>query len=119
MAIMIPIAAPIALQLDGGTYGLITMISMGAVLDGAICGDHCSPISDTTILSSTASSCDHMKHVKTQLPYALTVAVLAIGLGYIPAAMGMSTMLLTGLGIIAVIAVHLIFGKKAQLAMPS
>lgn len=112
MAILIPIAAPIALQLDGGTYGLITMISMGAVLDGAICGDHCSPISDTTILSSTASSCDHMRHVKTQLPYALTVAILAIALGYIPAAMGVSTSILAPLGVAAILAVHLIIGKK-------
>jgi Na+/H+ antiporter NhaC len=69
MAILIPTAIPIAFALDGQTYGLTTMISLGAVLDGAIFGDHCSPISDTTIISSTASSCELMRHVRTQLPF--------------------------------------------------
>ncbi|MFQ6036951.1 MAG: Na+/H+ antiporter NhaC family protein, partial [Sedimentisphaerales bacterium] len=55
MAILIPTAVPIAFALDGQAYGLITMISLGAVLDGAIFGDHCSPISDTTLMSSIAS----------------------------------------------------------------
>ena len=87
MAILIPTAVPVALQLDGG-YGLITMISIGAVLDGAIFGDHCSPISDTTIMSSIASSCDHVHHVRTQLPYCLVVAGIALCAGYLPAAMG-------------------------------
>ena len=87
MAILIPTAVPVALELDGG-YGLITMISIGAVLDGAIFGDHCSPISDTTIMSSIASSCDHVHHVRTQLPYCVVVAVLALCAGYLPAAMG-------------------------------
>ena len=87
MAILIPTAVPVALHLDGG-YGLITMISIGAVLDGAIFGDHCSPISDTTIMSSIASSCDHVHHVRTQLPYCVVVAVLALCAGYLPAAMG-------------------------------
>ena len=88
MAILIPIAIPIAFQLDGGTYGLTTMICLGAVLDGSIFGDHCSPISDTTIMSSIASSCDHIHHVRTQLPYSLTVAGLALICGYYPAALG-------------------------------
>ena len=87
MAILIPTAVPVALHLDGG-YGLITMISIGAVLDGAIFGDHCSPISDTTIMSSIASSCDHVHHVRTQLPYCVVVAGIALCAGYLPAAMG-------------------------------
>jgi len=87
MAILIPTAVPVALQLDGG-YGLVTMISIGAVLDGAIFGDHCSPISDTTIMSSIASCCDHVHHVRTQLPYCLVVAGIALCAGYLPAAMG-------------------------------
>jgi len=89
MTILIPTAVPVAMALEGG-YGLITMISIGAILDGAIFGDHCSPISDTTIMSSIGSSCDHVHHVRTQLPYCIVVAVLALGLGYIPAAMGVS-----------------------------
>jgi Na+/H+ antiporter NhaC len=90
MAILIPTAIPVAFALDGDTYGLTTMISLGAVLDGAIFGDHCSPISDTTIMSSIASSCDLMQHVRTQLPYSLFVAGLALFCAYIPSAFGLA-----------------------------
>ena len=93
MGILFPIVMPLAYHLDHSTYGLTTMICMGAILDGAIFGDHCSPISDTTILSSIATSCDHVDHVQTQLPYALFVAILALLVGYIPAALGMSSIL--------------------------
>ena len=86
MAILIPTAIPVAYLLDDNTYGITTIICLGAVLDGAIFGDHCSPISDTTILSAIVSSCDPMHHVRTQMPYALTVAVIAIICGYLPAA---------------------------------
>ena len=90
MAILIPTAVPVAFALDGDTYGLTTVISLGAVLDGAIFGDHCSPISDTTIMSSIASSCNLIDHVRTQLPYSLFVAVLALLCAYLPAACGLS-----------------------------
>ncbi len=89
MAILIPTAIPVAFALDGNSYGLITMISLGAVLDGAIFGDHCSPISDTTILSSISSRCSLIQHVRTQLPYSLCVAALALLCGYLPAALGL------------------------------
>jgi Na+/H+ antiporter NhaC len=88
MAILLPTAVPLAFQLDGQAYGLTTMMTLGAVLDGAIWGDHCSPISDTTIMSSISSCCDHLHHVSTQLPYSLTVGGLAIACGYLPAAAG-------------------------------
>jgi Na+/H+ antiporter NhaC len=88
MAILIPIAVPAAHGMDGDAYGLITVLSIAAVLDGAIFGDHCSPISDTTIMSSTASSCDHLAHVRTQMPYSLTVAGIVLCIGYVPAAAG-------------------------------
>jgi len=68
----------------GGAAGWIS------VLAGAIFGDHCSPISDTTVLSSRASGCDHVQHVRTQMPYALVVAVVCIVVGCIPAALGIS-----------------------------
>jgi Na+/H+ antiporter NhaC len=90
MAILIPTAIPIAFKLDGDVYGLTTMISLGAVLDGAIFGDHCSPISDTTIISSMSSNCNLMQHVRTQLPYSLFVAVVALACGYIPAVFGLA-----------------------------
>ncbi len=88
MAIFIPITSQVAFQLDGGIYGIVTIMSLAAVLDGAIFGDHCSPISDTTVMSSIATSCDHIHHVRTQFPYALLVAASAIAIGYIPAILG-------------------------------
>ncbi|MBN2475645.1 MAG: hypothetical protein JXB62_13615 [Pirellulales bacterium] len=93
MSILIPTAIPVALKLDGEVYGPVTILSVAAVLDGAIFGDHCSPISDTTIMSSTASSCDHLAHVRTQIPYSLTVAGIALCGGYLPAAFGASNWL--------------------------
>ncbi len=67
------ILIPIVLQVfDLGTT--LSVIGMSACLAGAVCGDHCSPISDTTIMSSAGAQCDHINHVSTQLPYALTVA---------------------------------------------
>ena len=56
--------------------------TIGATLAGSVFGDHCSPISDTTILASAGAKCDHIKHVATQLPYTLTVAVIC-AVGYI------------------------------------
>ena len=90
MAILIPTALPVAHALDGGAYGLTTVISVAAILDGSIFGDHCSPISDTTIMSSTASSCDHLAHVRTQMPYSLLVAAMVLCVGYLPAALGVA-----------------------------
>ena len=98
MAILIPTAIPVAFELDGG-YGLTTMLSIAAVLDGAVFGDHCSPISDTTIMSSTASACNHMAHVRTQIPYSLVVAGFALCAGYLPSALGVPKLVGIGLGI--------------------
>jgi len=83
-AIMIPITMPIvaglakAKGLDLGGMTNAMFISVSAVLGGAVFGDHASPISDTTILSSTGASCPHLEHVATQLPYALFVAVCSL-----------------------------------------
>lgn len=71
-AIMIPLAVPLAISLNAPLF-----VSIGAVLSGGLFGDHCSPISDTTILSSTGAGCDLIDHVKTQTPYALVVAVVS------------------------------------------
>lgn len=80
MALVLPVAAPLAVALSGEPA--VVLLCMGAVLDGAIFGDHCSPISDTTVLSSTATGCPLMDHIRTQLPYALTAMVIAGALGY-------------------------------------
>ncbi len=85
MAILIPTAIPIAHQLGGMPLLVLTVAS---VLDGAIFGDHCSPISDTTLMSSIAAGADHLDHVGTQLPYAFVVMCIAVLGGYLPVAMG-------------------------------
>jgi Na+/H+ antiporter NhaC len=81
MGILLPVAVPLAYTMTAGDIaGPIVWLTAAAVLDGAIFGDHCSPISDTTILSATASSCDPLDHVWTQAPYAVTCMLLA-GIG--------------------------------------
>jgi Na+/H+ antiporter NhaC len=89
MSILLPLVPGLAYNLgeDSGFGGLnLMLLSIGCVLEGSIFGDHCSPISDTTVLSSTASACDHIDHVRTQLPYALMVLALSILVGYLPVA---------------------------------
>ncbi len=95
MGILMPLVVPLAwgvLEADGlhtqGDYLHILYSTVSAVLAGAVWGDHCSPISDTTILSSMASGCDHIAHVRTQLPYALSVGVVSILVGTLPTGFG-------------------------------
>ena len=111
MGILMPLAIPLANTISGGDMNII-IVCTSAVLTGAIFGDHCSPISDTTILSSTGASCDHIEHVRTQLWYALFVAGVAVVFGYIPAGLGLNVWVCLGLGILAIIAVLMVFGKK-------
>ncbi|MEJ2483045.1 MAG: Na+/H+ antiporter NhaC family protein [Gemmatimonadota bacterium] len=95
MAILIPLVIPLAVGVggaagfDAGSHYSILLGSISSVLAGAIFGDHCSPISDTTVMSSMASACDHVDHVRTQLPYALTVGIVGMLAGDIPTAFGM------------------------------
>jgi Na+/H+ antiporter NhaC len=95
MAILLPLVVPLTVSLsgaavmDGGAPYTILLGSISSVLAGAIFGDHCSPISDTTVLSSTASACDHVDHVRTQLPYALVVALVGMLIGDIGTAYGL------------------------------
>ncbi len=114
MAILIPTAVPVAFALDGDSYGLTTMISLGAVLDGAIFGDHCSPISDTTIMSSIASSCNLIDHVRTQLPYSLFVAVLALLCAYLPAASGLSPLTSMALAVVVMLCFFIILSRSRR-----
>ena len=71
------ILIPIVLSVFGAEDGAITIIAVSACMAGAVCGDHCSPISDTTIMASAGGQCNHINHVSTQLPYALTVAAVS------------------------------------------
>ena len=110
MALVLPVAAPLSVILSGDP--LVFMVCMGAVLDGAIWGDHCSPISDTTVLSSTACGCPHVAHVKTQLSYAL-VSMGAAGLaGYLGYSAGWPIAASYAVGTLMMFGVLLIFGDN-------
>ncbi|WZL73009.1 Na+/H+ antiporter NhaC family protein [Clostridiaceae bacterium 35-E11] len=77
-AICIPLAVPMAYSFTGGQLGILVYAAVGAVVSGGLFGDHCSPVSDTTVLSSLGAACDHIDHVKTQLPYALMAAGISV-----------------------------------------
>jgi Na+/H+ antiporter NhaC len=120
MAILYPLILP-ASWLITQDYGMDYNASMlifynvvACVLTGSVLGDHCSPISDTTILSSLASSCNHIEHVRTQLPYALTVGVISIFIGIIPAAFGISSYILFPLGLLILFLIVVFIGKKVS-----
>jgi len=85
-------------------------------LAGAVWGDHCSPISDTTILSSMASGCDHIEHVRTQLPYAFIVGTVAVGAGSIPGGFGFPPLASILIGFAILLAALYFFGRKADAA---
>ncbi|MCK5840368.1 MAG: hypothetical protein KAG99_11000, partial [Bacteroidales bacterium] len=120
MAILYPLVLPSSWLLTQ-QFGLeyhesmrIFHIVVSSVLAGSVLGDHCSPISDTTILSSLACSCNHIEHVRTQLPYALTVGVASIILGTLPAAYGISPWILFPAGLLFLYVVVVVFGKKIE-----
>ena len=75
--LILPIALPLAFSMSGGEVTQLVVAVFAAVAGGGVFGDHCSPLSDTTILSSMGSASDHLDHVRTQLPYALTCGALA------------------------------------------
>ncbi len=116
MAIATPIAIPLAMALN-----VNLPLAISAVLTGSVMGDHCSPLSDTTIMSSMFSGSDHLDHVKTQLPYSLTAAAVAV-LAYILAGRGMSVVLVLPLGLIIIgILLYLfssISAKSAGISFP-
>jgi len=111
MGILIPTAGPLAFHL-AGPEGMF--LSLAAVLDGAIFGDHVSPISDTTVMSSIAAGSDHMDHVRTQAPYALVVLVAAGMFGYVWNAFGWGYGLGWILGPGFLTAVIFLLGKNAR-----
>lgn len=115
MAIVIPLAIPIvyAFVQKGGDPHMMN-ITLGTVLSGAIFGDHCSPISDTTIMSSMASGADHLDHVKTQMPYALTVAIVS-GVSYILAGfLSVHPIIILLIGIFIIVGIIRLLGKSTK-----
>lgn len=120
MGIVMPLVVPLAysqLAVDGAVVlesNPILLCCVGSVLAGAIFGDHCSPISDTTVLSSQASGCDHVAHVRTQLPYAILVGLIAIVFGTLPIGYNVPVWFLLPLGIVAMVISLWFFGSKVE-----
>lgn len=120
MAILVPLAIPLTWgALEGAGIPTeqalpILYASVASVLTGAVWGDHCSPISDTTILSSVSSGCDHIEHVRTQLPYAMLVGTVAIVAGLIPVGYGLPWYVGMGAGMLLLYVVLTKFGTKVD-----
>lgn len=122
MAILMPLVIPIAhgLAAQGGlsfadpTYRVLMLGAISSVLAGSVWGDHCSPISDTTVMSSMASGCDHIAHVRTQLPYALVVGVVGMLVGDIPTAFGVSPWISLAVGAAIIIAGIRLLGRRVE-----
>ena len=122
MAILMPLVFPLGLELPAAA-GLslavathIHLATISAVLAGAVFGDHCSPISDTTIMSSLACGSDHVDHVRTQLPYALTVGGVTLLCGYLPVGFGLSPWWSLVLGMACIGLLVWKIGRKPELA---
>ena len=117
MGILFPLAMPLtwAIMVSQGQAGPehmhILYSAISAILAGSVWGDHCSPISDTTILSSLASGCDHIEHVRTQLPYAVTVGLMAILPGSIMTALGVPWWIGMTLGLVVLWLVLRFYGQ--------
>ena len=120
MAILMPLVIPLcwAVMENYGGPGPenihILYSTIACVLTGAVWADHCSPISDTTILTSMASGCDLMDHVKTQMPYALIAGSIALFIGTLPAGFGVPWWLLLGLGFILLFIIINTYGKPTD-----
>lgn len=113
MSILMPLAIPLGWAVSTGDMSF-TIVCTSGVLTGAIFGDHCSPISDTTILSSMGTSCNHIDHVQTQIYYAVFVAAIAIIFGYIPAGFGIPWYILIPIGIVVMFVGLRIIGEKVD-----
>ena len=113
MSILMPLAIPLGWAVSTGDMNF-TIVCTSGVLTGAIFGDHCSPISDTTILSSMGTSCNHIDHVQTQIYYAIFVALVAIFIGYIPAGLGVPWYISIVVGVIVMFFGLRILGEKVD-----
>ncbi len=124
MGILMPLVLPLTWAVlqanniaDPQHYSIIYSTTAG-VLAGSVWGDHCSPISDTTILSSMASGCDHIDHVRTQLPYALLVGLVGLLVGTVPTGYGVPWWVALFLAAAVLGGVHRYFGKRVDGAAP-
>ena len=121
MSILTPIVIPLVYGTFAGEAGDSVILdrvlysSIAAILAGAVFGDHCSPISDTTIMSSMASGADHVDHVRTQLPYALTVGFASVVFGYLLLAAGLPVLLSLACGTAFLLAYVRFAGKPVDI----
>jgi Na+/H+ antiporter NhaC len=113
------ILIPIVIDVFALSSGTLSIISISACMAGAVCGDHCSPISDTTIMSSAGAQCNHVNHVSTQLPYSISVASISF-ISYLLSGllltMGMNNPIWVALplGIVLVVLYVVVMGRNAQ-----
>ncbi len=118
MAIFMPLTIPLAVRvseaagLPPGAAETILIAAISSVLAGSVFGDHCSPISDTTILSSMASAADHLDHVKTQLPYAVFIALISVSFGTCSLYFDLGPWSVILIGVALVVGVLLVFGES-------
>ncbi len=119
MGILLPMVIPLVCkmsQLDGDLSWSdpVLLASIAGVLSGAVFGDHCSPISDTTILSSQSSGCDHLTHVWTQAPYAALAAIISVALGTLPIGLGVSVWYLLPIQLLALVVCMRLWGRNLK-----
>jgi Na+/H+ antiporter NhaC len=120
MAILLPLVIPVvwsAILAGGGVPAEsmpLVFATVASVLCGAVWGDHCSPISDTTVLSSLASGCDHVEHVRTQIPYALLVGAVAVIVCLVPVGYGMPWWMGLLLSVAVLVLAHRLLGGPVE-----
>jgi Na+/H+ antiporter NhaC len=120
MGILMPLVVPLTWAVMGvndmadpsGMHILYSAVS--CCLVGAVWGDHCSPISDTTVLSSVASGCNHIEHVRTQLPYAMLVGVVALAVGTIPGGYGLPPWISIIVGLVALVVLQRFLARSPE-----
>lgn len=123
MGILMPLVVPLtwAVLVENGMtdpeHLHILYSAIASVLAGAVWGDHCSPISDTTILSSMASGCDHIEHVRTQLPYAFVIGAVAVLVGLLPTGFGVPWWLCLPISAAILLGVLFVVGKPIDEAL--
>jgi Na+/H+ antiporter NhaC len=124
MGILMPLVVPLAWAvlvkngMDAPGHYHVLYSSVACVLAGSVWGDHCSPISDTTILSSMASGCDHIEHVRTQLPYAMSVGLVALLLGTLPTGFGVPWWVVLPVGAVLLVLLHRVVGRPVETVAP-
>ena len=113
MGVLMPLALPAAFALAPGNESLVAA-TVAAVFSGAVFGDHCSPLSDTTIVSAMACDLEPVEHVRTQIPYAVAAALIATFLGFIPLGFGMPPLVGLAIGGILIIFLPALHGRFGQ-----